>query len=248
MEQWKNRVAVVTGSSSGIGAQVAKDLAKHNITVAALARREELLNEVKKSLPIEYQKNFHCFQCDVTDFVKVQKTFELIEKNFGGIDILINNAGVVRPGNLVTMDRSNISEIINTNVTAITDCTRLAFKSMKERNVNGHVILINSIAGHKVLNFGSEIDVSLNFYTASKFAVTAMTETYRQEFYQLGTKVKISSVSPGLVKTEMTGNQMETNTNYLEPEDVSNAIMYILSTPPNVQVHELTIKPLGEPF
>jgi len=248
MDQWKNCVAVVTGASSGIGAQIAKDLAKHNVIVAALARREDRLNEIKTSVPDEFQKNFHCYRCDVTNYDELENIFNTIEKNLGCIKILINSAAVLKVGYLSKLDRNTIKEIMDTNVTSVIDCTRLAFKSMENHNTNGHIILINSIAGHKVLNLGKDIPMPVNFYPASKYAITAMTEIYRQEFKHLGTKIKISSVSPGLVETEMTQDQIKLSENYLQPKDISDGVLYILGTPPNVQVHELTIKPVGEEF
>ncbi|KAJ3660774.1 hypothetical protein Zmor_005206 [Zophobas morio] len=98
----------------------------------------------------------------------------------------------------------------------------------------------------------------MNVYPASKHAVTALTETLRQEFNQLGLKIKITSVSPGGVATEIVQSnefildpkrtEDFKNFPFLQSEDVADSVLYVLSTAPHVQVHELTIKPIGEKF
>lgn len=115
---------------------------------------------------------------------------------------------------------------------------------MKERDVAGHIIHINSIAGHQVPNFPH-----MNMYAASKHAVTAITETMRNELIMLGSKTKVTSISPGVVRTDIVeGLHSSDGFPMLESEDIAKAVIYVLGTPPHVQVHELTIKPVGEAF
>lgn len=195
MDRWQNKVAVVTGASAGIGATIVKSLLQANLTVVGLARRKEKILEIRDSLPKEKQSRLHAVKCDITNEGEVKYAFDWIEKNLGGTDILVNNAGVVRnktclisPGNTADM-----KEIVDTNIMGFLYCTREAFNSMKARNFDGHIIVINSVLGHKVANFiGSKAIVSTNMYSPSKYAVTAMVETYRQEFANAGTKVKIT--------------------------------------------------------
>uniref|UniRef100_A0A182QZ31 Uncharacterized protein n=1 Tax=Anopheles farauti TaxID=69004 RepID=A0A182QZ31_9DIPT len=113
---------------------------------------------------------------------------------------------------------------------------------MKRRQVAGHIVNINSILGHKYHGFPS-----LNIYGASKHAVTAITETLRNDVRNEGTRVKITSISPGVVRTEMVpdGDLFE-DTPMLEAEDIAGAVLYALGTPAHVQVHEIIIKPVGE--
>lgn len=189
MERWHNRVAVVTGASSGIGAAVAEDLVKAGLVVVALARRESRLQENKKSLPTDLQSRYHPIKCDVTNEEDIKKAFAWVEKDLGGTDILVNNAGAFHYGvNLVDSDNSEvIHKIVDTNVKAVAFCVREAFNSMKKRDFPGHVIIINSVAGHT-----SERFPGANMYIPSKHAVTAMAQTYRHEFAHAGTKVKIT--------------------------------------------------------
>ncbi|XP_055843427.1 farnesol dehydrogenase-like [Episyrphus balteatus] len=244
MERWQNRVAVITGASSGIGAVIVKDLAIAGVIVVGLARRVEKVEELKKGLTKEEQKRIHAVKCDVSNESSVNSAFQWITKSLGGIDILVNNAGMLSPGKLSTMDISKVRQVIDTNVVGVVHCTQHAFKSMKERNFDGHILIINSIVGHKIPVMPNRVD--MNIYPPTKYAITAITEIYRQEFKGLGTKIKITSISPGLVHTENEYIKSFFGDCILQSEDVSSAVMYAISTPPHVQVHELILKAVGE--
>lgn len=125
----------------------------------------------------EFQRNFYIHKCDVSDEKSVKTAFAWIVKNFGGVDVLVNNAGIAKTGRIVDADESMLRDTININVLGVVWCTREAFKSMKERNFDGHFIIINSIVGHAI---PASDDLMLNVYPASKYAVTAMTEVLRQ--------------------------------------------------------------------
>nr|XP_019527683.2 farnesol dehydrogenase-like [Aedes albopictus] len=245
MYRWAGKVAVVTGSSSGIGAATAKKLVQDGMVVVGLARRVERIEALKSDLDESIRHRLHAVKCDVTQEEDIRKSFQWIEKTLGGVDVLVNSAGIYRNTKLIDADNSTmIREVLNTNVLGLVLCTREAFQSMKKRSVDGHVIHINSEAGHKT---GLP---HMNMYCASKFAVTALTDTLRQEFIAEDTKIKVTSISPGMVRTDILPHFI-TSQNVvplLEPEDIANAIIYVLSTPPRVQVHELTIKPVGESF
>lgn len=193
MERWQNCVAVVTGASSGIGAAVVKDLlkAKENLQVVGLARRLERMIAYAKEFSPEQQQRFHSLKCDISSRESVDSCFDWIIDNLGRVDIFINNAGIFVMGQLSTIDPSIPQQILQTNVMGIVYCTQRAFKSMKERKFDGHVVIVNSNLGHKIPS-GGNAPPFMNMYGPSKFAVTAMTELYRQEFKGLGTKVKIT--------------------------------------------------------
>ncbi|XP_055914560.1 farnesol dehydrogenase [Eupeodes corollae] len=240
MERWHGRIAVVTGASSGIGAQCAMDLAKVGMIVVGLARREGLVADLREELPEDAKYRLHTLKCDVTKECDVNKAFSRIKEKFGGIDVLINNAGIFRQTSLVADDNvAELQAVLMTNVMGKVHCTREAFKSMKERNVDGHVVNMNSTWGHKVVRTEGH---SYNMYSPSKHAITALTEAYRQEFYDNNTKIKITSLSPGFVDTNINLRRVSDCSPSLKVKDVSNAIMYILSTPVGVEITELSMK------
>lgn len=192
MERWRNKLAVVTGASGGIGAACARALVASGIRVVGLARREQKLKELRDALPDNQKSLFIPRKCDVSFEEQIVKAFEWTEKELGGADILLNNAGITRETELVAPGNTEkIQQVINTNIMGVLWCTREAFQLMHKRGNEGHVIIINSIAGQQVLNF---IDVlpSFNIYPATKFAITAMTETYRQEFQLHKSKIRVT--------------------------------------------------------
>uniref|UniRef100_A0A034VPL3 Dehydrogenase/reductase SDR family member 11 n=1 Tax=Bactrocera dorsalis TaxID=27457 RepID=A0A034VPL3_BACDO len=246
MERWQNRVAAVTGASSGIGAATVKDLLKANLIVVGLARRLERMKELKSQLPAEQQKRFHAVACDVSSQESVDTAFDWIIKELGGVDILINNAGIFVAGQASTQDPLALQKVLQTNVMGVVYCTQRAFKSMKERNFDGHVVVVNSVLGHSIpMTQGNSQPPFFSIYPPSKYAVTALTEVLRQEFKGLNTKIKITSVSPGLTDTEIVPEEFKgAEFPSLKSEDVSSCILFTLSTPPHMQVHEITVKPL----
>lgn len=191
MERWQGKVAIVTGASSGIGAATAAKLVENGLSVVALALSEELLLDKQKTLPENLRNRYHPKECDVTNEEAVKSTFAWIEDRFGGADILVNNAGVMTIGvDLSAPDNTEaIRRILETNVMGVVYCVREAFNSMKKRNIDGHIVVINSEQGHIVPIMSNG---SMNMYAPSKWAVTAMVETYRQEFANAGTKVKVT--------------------------------------------------------
>ncbi|XP_058123686.1 farnesol dehydrogenase-like [Anopheles ziemanni] len=243
MNRWVGKVAVVTGSSSGIGAAIAKDLAKAGLITVGLARRVERVEALKKDIPAQAAGRLHALKCDVSSEADIEATFKQIEKTFGGVDVLVNNAGIARSSNL--LDQGNAADLratLDTNVTGLVLCSQAAYRSMIARSVDGHIIHINSVAGHGIPKIPK-----MNIYPASKYAVTAITETMRQELRDAGTKIKVTSVSPGGVQTEILGPlEIPQGMPVLDPEDISQAVLYALSTGPSVQVHEIIIKPIGE--
>uniref|UniRef100_T1PMM5 Short chain dehydrogenase n=1 Tax=Musca domestica TaxID=7370 RepID=T1PMM5_MUSDO len=243
MDRWRNKVAVVTGASSGIGAAIVKDLLENGLQVVGLARRPERVTDILKTVPPAKHGNLIALRCDVSDVQSVNKAFDTIIAKFGGIDILINNAGAFTLGQLATMELASVQNILQVNVVALVACTQRAFKSMKERNFDGHVILINSTLGHRIPMVGQG-PAPFNIYPCSKFAVTAMTEVYRQEFMGLGTKIKVTSISPGQTDTDIVPDDFRRGQTMLQAKDVAECVHFAIATPPHVQIHELTVQAL----
>lgn len=270
MERWQDCVAVVTGASSGIGEAIVKDLlkAKENIIVVGLARRLERMENYKAKLPSDQKSRFHPLECDVSSKASVDQAFDHIMCQLGRVDILVNNAGIFKLGQLSTIDAEIPQQVLQTNVMGVFYCTQRAFKSMRERQFDGHVVIINSNLGHKIPSSGDQPPY-MNMYGPSKYAVTAMTELYSQEFKGLGTKIKITvrhysdkscklinytlqylfqSISPGLTATEIVPEEYRSGKYpIMQPEDISSCVMFTLSTPARMQIHEMLVEPNGAP-
>ncbi|KAH8414791.1 hypothetical protein KR215_004676 [Drosophila sulfurigaster] len=247
MERWQDRVAVVTGASSGIGAAVAKDLVRAGLVVVGLARRVERIEALREQLPEELQSRLHAIKCDVGEEASVAAAFDWIEAQLGGIDILVNNAGLLYSGQLLTMEVEQLQHVMQVNLMGVIYCTQRAFRSMQQREVGGHVVLINSLTGHHIINPPGDELQCLNMYPITKHGISALLEVMRQELNGFKTQIKVTSISPGVTNTEILPGGYNALP-MLQPEDISAGILYAIGTPPHVQVHQLTIKPIGEPF
>ncbi|KAL3287729.1 hypothetical protein HHI36_002193 [Cryptolaemus montrouzieri] len=241
MDKWVKKVAVVTGASSGIGEKIAEKLVVQGLIVIGMARRLELIeNKVEElqGLPGE----LHAMKVDVTKDEELIKAFEDIEEKFGAVHILVNNAGVVPATNLTEGDITDWRKTVDTNFLALCVATREAIRSMRKHRIDGHIIHINSITGHKVPLFPW-----LSVYPGTKHAVTAVTESLRVELVKAGSKIKVTSISPGYVRTPaIAGLDVPEDATILGTEDIADAVIYVLSTPPHVQIHEIIIRPIGE--
>lgn len=192
MDRWIGKVAVVTGASTGIGAATVIDLLNAGLKVVGLARRQELIAALADHVKDEYRANLHARECDVGNEESVKECFRWVKATFGGVDILVSNAGCLRKANIVDADNTDsLRAVIDTNLWGTIYCVREAFQSMKDRGGYGHVVLINSILGHDVPFFVGRM-ASFNVYPASKHAITAMTEVLRQEFIEHQTKIKVT--------------------------------------------------------
>ena len=151
-----------------------------------LARRSERVEDLAKQLEGKKGK-LHAVKTDISKEEDILKAFKWVSDNLGPVHILINNAGIIQQTNLTEGDTEKWKKIFDTNVLGLCIATREAVKIMKANKIDGHIVHINSVAGHKVPNFPG-----LNVYPASKYAVTALTETLRQELNHLGLKIKIT--------------------------------------------------------
>lgn len=191
MDRWLNRVAVVTGAGGGIGAACCKDLLDRGMIVVGLDLREIRLLVVKDEFSVEQASRFHYRKCDVSNEQQVIETFAWIDKQLGGADVLVNNAGIIRPISLTDqLNSRDVRATVDINVLGVAWCTREAFLSLQRRKVNdGHIVIMNSLAGHEVPVLPG---ASLNMYSPTKHAITALTEVLRQEFLLKGSNTKIT--------------------------------------------------------
>uniref|UniRef100_A0A336LR99 CSON011823 protein n=1 Tax=Culicoides sonorensis TaxID=179676 RepID=A0A336LR99_CULSO len=253
MDYWKEKIAIVTGASAGIGAQILVDLAKAGLTVIGLARRIDRIHTLAEENKNVAGKIF-AHQYDISCADSIKATFDWITATFGKVHIIINNAAApTKPGETLSPDlpHEEIINAINTNLTGLIICTREAYKLMQTHEDYAYIININSVKGHVTpivqMNF-------TNVYSATKFAVTNHTETIRLDLGAAGNKrIRVTSLSPGLVKTERAEKiagpySAFSNFVHLMPKDISDAVLYLLSTPPHVNVTELTIEPTGEVY
>src|SRR4051812_27329231 len=181
------RVIIVTGASAGIGRVTAERLARAGATVVACARDDERLRQVAAKTPgIEPRR------CDVTSAQERAALVDGVLARHGRIDALVNNAGIGWEGLVEEMESGDIEQLVNTNVTALIDLTRLVLPGMLERG-SGHIVMTSSSAGW--FSFPP-----LTVYAATKFAVEGFVEGLRREVWRQG--VVVSTVNPGPVATE----------------------------------------------
>ncbi|KAJ9576085.1 hypothetical protein L9F63_007050 [Diploptera punctata] len=258
MIRWAGRVAVVTGASAGIGAAIAVNLVKHGMKVMGIAKCSERVEELKKSLE-GASGTLYAFKADVSKEEEVKATFASIKKKFGGVDVLVNNAGIGGRSTLHDGPVDTWRNILDINVLGLSMCTKEALQSMHERGVDdGHIIHIGSINGHGIPMHSLEYGIMM--YSGSKHAVIALTEGIRRELVHRKSKIRVTVISPGMVKTEIMladgfeippGQNLDylyKDTVHLQPQDIADAVTYALGAPPQVQVHEIIIKPVGESF
>ncbi|XP_034404480.1 dehydrogenase/reductase SDR family member 11-like [Cyclopterus lumpus] len=249
MDRWRGRVALVTGASVGIGAAIAEELVRCGMKVVGCAR------DVKKiqNLAAECQRAGHSgvlvpFKCDLNHEEEILSMFAAIKEQHNGVDVCINNAGLAHPESLLNGETSGWKNMLDVNVLALCICTREAYQSMKERNVDdGHIININSMGGHRVVS-----NADAHFYISTKYAVTALTEGLRQELREANTHIRATCISPGIVETEFFLRLYNDNADKaadlfskskpLEAIDIANSVTYVLSAPPHVQIGDIQMR------
>lgn len=194
MERWTGKVAIISGASSGIGSAVAIDLVKAGLIVVGLARRAERVDELQNSIPANAKGKLYSLKCDVSNDDDVKKAFEWIEKTFGAVHVLVNNAGVsVLTSITEEGNDEKLKNVIQTNLWGLVSTTKKFFTLVQKYNVVGaHIININSVLGHDVFPTPLGRNPIYNVYPATKYGVTAVTETLRQEFSYHGLKTKVT--------------------------------------------------------
>ncbi|GAA3791070.1 MULTISPECIES: SDR family oxidoreductase [Amycolatopsis] len=226
------KTALVTGASTGIGAEVVERLAKQGLRVHAVARNAERLDELAR------RTGCVPHAVDVTSTAALTELVDGLE-----IDVLVNNAGVSRTGNILTADEFAVDEQVAVNIQAVLHLVRLVMPGMVERDL-GHIVNISSIAG--VYNFGGN-----TIYHATKSAVHTLSRQLRVDAF--GRRVRVTEICPGRVETEIFGRllgdmdraQREYYDGYesLKPEDIADAIEFAIASPRHVNVGHIEILP-----
>lgn len=241
MKAWAGKVALITGASSGIGRAAAARLAAAGLKVAVCARRSERLDALRRQIEGELMP----LAVDLRDEGQILAAFAEVRERWGGVDVLINNAGLGHAAPLMTGASAHWREMLEVNVLALCICTREALSDMRRRGDEGHVIHISSMAAHRVPQ-GSGV------YSASKYAVRSLTEGLRQELREAKSNIRVSAISPGFVETEFAAryhrSEEAARATYgrypvLSADDIADAIVFVLGSPPHMQVHDLLLRP-----
>ncbi|XP_068156025.1 farnesol dehydrogenase [Drosophila tropicalis] len=236
---WRNKVVVVTGASVGIGASTAVTLANAGMVVVGLARRAELIESLNAQ--VNGEGKIVGRQCDLCNDEDLKSAFSWILERFQCIHVLICNAGILKANFLKESPTKDIKELFDTNVVATASCLREALKHMAESKVRGHIIVMNSVLGHRI----PEVPVPLfSVYPATKHAITALCQTVRQEIHFLKLNIKLTSICPGMVDTDFLNvySQAVAELPKLQPLDVAKAVLYALNTPDGVQVEDIILQ------
>jgi NADP-dependent 3-hydroxy acid dehydrogenase YdfG len=242
------RSALVTGASSGIGAETARALVAAGARVTLGARRLERLETLAAELRAAGGE-VAVRAADVRREEDVLALFALARERFGGVDVLVNNAGLGRAAPLGSSPTEPWREMLEVNVLGLAVATREAIRDMERRGVAGHVVHLSSMAGHRIPGPDS------GMYAATKFAVRALTEALRQELRARGSPIRVTAVSPGHVLTEFAdvfsgtpgaGAAIDRRFKVLEAGDVARAVVWVLCQPPHVEVHDLLVRPTAQ--
>ncbi|XP_002737693.1 dehydrogenase/reductase SDR family member 11-like [Saccoglossus kowalevskii] len=244
MERWAGRVALVTGASSGIGAETAKVLAENGMCVIGCGRNVTAVQDLSDDLKSRSANGvLHPVKCDLRKEKQILDMFEEIKSKHGGVDVCVNCAGLGNMAQLLTGETEEWREELDVNVIALCICTREAFKQMSERNVDdGYIIHINSASGHRIAQ-GSN---SYSFYAGTKH----ITEGLRQELRGRNSHIRVTAISPGLVDSGFHNKMGEEEVikrksmfKWLESSDIADMVKYVLQSPPHVQVHDIIVRP-----
>lgn len=245
MDRWKGKIAVVTGASSGIGATIVRGLVKHGVLVVGIARRYHNVQAMAEELKDASGKLF-AVKCDISREEEVVNKFTWVERNLGCLSILVNCAGISSAQKVIEGNVKAWKQLFDTNVFGLSVCIREAIKSMNTHGItDGHIVNINSISGHML-----STTLNLSIYSITKHVVTLLTEALRRELVEIDSKIKVTSISPSRVMTEIFEKtkmfHLIQQSPLLDTRDVADAVLYVLSTPPGVQISELIIRPVGD--
>lgn len=243
----ENKVVVITGASSGIGAATARLLASQGAKVVLGARREERLADLAQ----EIGANASYRVTDVTQREEVHALIQLAVETYGRVDVLYNNAGTMPQGNLSERDYAKWQMMLDVNVMGVLNGIGEVLPVMQAQH-DGLIITTDSVAGHVVYPASA-------VYNGTKYAVRAIMEGLRQEEKDHG--IRSTIVSPGAVRTELLKtvgnlevkqgldeifNGENSRQTVLNPEDVANAVRFAIDQPKHVAISEVLVRPAGQ--
>ncbi|MGD9547323.1 MAG: SDR family oxidoreductase [Candidatus Krumholzibacteriia bacterium] len=241
---FKDTTIMITGASAGIGEACARIFAREGARLILAARRADRLETLATALKAAHGTACLTIELDVRDRTAVDAAVGGLPPQWRAIDVLVNNAGLSRGlDKFQEGDFRDWEEMIDTNIKGLLWVSRAVIPGMVERD-RGHVINIGSIAGHQVYPAG-------NVYCATKHAVRALNQGLRIDL--LGTRVRCSTVDPGMVETEFSevrfhGDAERAAAVYrnfppLKAEDIAEAVLFCATRPPHVNIQEMLVMP-----
>lgn len=237
----EDRIAVITGASSGIGAATARALARCGLTPVIGARRVERVEEIAR------ETGGFGMALDVADPASIERFVAEVNKRYGRMDVLVNNAGLALGKDPVdvTEDR-DWAGMLQVNVLGLLRMTKASLPLLRKAPY-GHIVNLGSIAGFEVYRGGAG-------YTATKHAVRAITRTLRIELN--GEPIRITEIAPGMVETEFSvvrfkGDKAKADAEYtgvkpLNGDDIAECIAFAVTRPPHVDIDEMVIRPVAQ--
>jgi len=231
----KDKVAVITGASSGIGEGTARELADAGMKLVLTARRKDVLEKIAEQLDTEVI----IVAGDMTDESLPQKLIDTAVKNFGSCDVVFNNAGIMIVGKAEEIDLEAVCRMVRINVEAV---YRLAILAMRQliKQGGGYLINTSSILGLKVRQ-------TTGAYAGTKYAVEALTEDLRMQ--AAGTGVRVCALEPGLVETHLQDHfplhprDMLNITAPVLPADIGRVIRLMLEQPDHIMIPRILVMP-----
>lgn len=243
MNNVQDKVVVITGASSGIGEAASQLLHEKGAKLVLGARRTEKLEQIKSNL----EDNVIIQSTDVTQPAEVESLVQLALKEYGKVDVLINNAGLMPQSFLGDNKINEWNQTIDVNLKGVLYGIGAVIPSMRE-NKSGHIINIASIAGHQV-NPGGAV------YCATKFGVRALTEALRQEEASLGSNIRTTIISPGAIDTELLDHITDNNLkegmesvykDAIKPEEIAQTIVAAIDTDEATSINEIVVRPTSQ--
>jgi NADP-dependent 3-hydroxy acid dehydrogenase YdfG len=236
------KVVVITGASSGMGEAASKHLSSLGATVVLGARRTDRIEKLAKEIQDNGGKAL-AIAVDVTHRDQVKKLVDTAVEKFGRVDVILNNAGIMPLSTLESLHVDEWDKMIDVNIKGVLNGIAAVLPYMKEQK-SGQIINTSSVAGHKVFN-GSAV------YSATKYAVRALTEGLRMEVKPYNIRTTI--VCPGAVKTELLDQitdveVRQANENYvgavgISPDSFARVVAFAISQPEDVDVNEIIFRP-----
>ncbi|ACV76169.1 MAG: SDR family oxidoreductase [Zymomonas mobilis] len=238
----RNKIVVITGASSGLGAETARHLSDLGATVVLGARREERIATLANSIVAKGGQAL-AIKTDVTDRESVKNLVDTAVKTYGRIDVLLNNAGVMPLSPLEKLRVDEWELMVDVNIKGVLYGIAAALPHMKSQKF-GHIINVSSVAGHKVIDGGA-------VYSATKFAVRALSEGLRAEVKSYNLRTTI--ISPGAVQSELIdGIHDEESAKQIRAivpdmaigaDSFARCVAFAISQPENVDINEILFRP-----